>query len=127
VKCYNSEVYDILRHLRSAFERYISGVSAHLESFVEESLLELNSRAKGDASDEHHDLREFMRAFGWPEHLPAIADEHGTILCGHRMVWIAEELGIKPVVKTVASTTTRTGSTSSAPSTRASSRSRRKT
>jgi ParB-like chromosome segregation protein Spo0J len=47
------------------------------------------------------ELRESMQAFGWPAHLPAIADENGVIIVGHRRLTVAEELGIEPLIETV--------------------------
>lgn len=46
------------------------------------------------------ELRAAMKD-GWNEHLPAIKDENGTLLVGHRRMKIAEELNLKPVIKTV--------------------------
>jgi ParB-like chromosome segregation protein Spo0J len=51
-----------------------------------------------DGMDE---LRESMRSFGWLEELPAIKDERGVVLVGHRRLAVAAELGIQPVVRTV--------------------------
>lgn len=46
-------------------------------------------------------LRESMKAWGWlPEH-PALADERGVVLVGHRRIKVAKELGIEPVIKTI--------------------------
>jgi ParB-like chromosome segregation protein Spo0J len=47
------------------------------------------------------ELRESMREFGWVEEFPAIQDERGVVLVGHRRLTVAKELGIDPVVKTV--------------------------
>lgn len=52
-------------------------------------------------NDDPTELRESMQTFGWVEELPAIKDERGVILVGHRRLAIAEELGITPVIKTV--------------------------
>jgi len=40
------------------------------------------------------ELRESMRAFGWLRELPAIKDEHGVVIVGHRRMRIAAEIGI---------------------------------
>jgi hypothetical protein len=56
-----------------------------------------NVRKVGDLDE----LRESMRAFGWIEHLPAVEDERGVVLMGHRRLAVAAELGIDPVVKTI--------------------------
>jgi ParB-like chromosome segregation protein Spo0J len=45
------------------------------------------------------ELRESMREFGWVSEFPALVDENGTTLVGHRRLKIAAELGIPPVVK----------------------------
>jgi DNA-binding transcriptional MerR regulator len=45
-------------------------------------------------------LRETLRP-GWLTHLPAIKDEHGTVLVGNRRLALANELGIEPVIETV--------------------------
>ena len=52
-------------------------------------------------SDRMEDLRESMRAFGWIEELPAIEDERGVVIVGHRRLAVAKELGIEPVVRVV--------------------------
>lgn len=41
------------------------------------------------------ELRESMRAWGWLEDHPAIKDERGVVLAGHRRLAVAEELGIE--------------------------------
>jgi hypothetical protein len=51
-------------------------------------------RDPGDLAE----LRESMREFGWIKQLPAIADEHGTLIVGHRRMRVALELGIEPRV-----------------------------
>jgi hypothetical protein len=38
---------------------------------------------------------------GWDKNLPAIKDEHGVVLVGHRRLKIAKEDGIEPVIKVV--------------------------
>jgi ParB-like chromosome segregation protein Spo0J len=47
------------------------------------------------------ELRESMRSFGWVPELPAVKDERGVVLAGHRRLKVAAELGIDPVVTTV--------------------------
>jgi hypothetical protein len=47
------------------------------------------------------ELRESMTEFGWLRHLPAIQDENGVVLVGHRRLDVAADLGIKPVIETV--------------------------
>ena len=51
-----------------------------------------NIRALG--KDDPAELRESMREFGWIKELPALADERGSIIVGHRHIAVAEELGI---------------------------------
>jgi hypothetical protein len=47
------------------------------------------------------DLKASLKEAGWNEHLPAIKDEHGKTIVGHRRLKIAAELGIDPVIKVV--------------------------
>ena len=47
------------------------------------------------------ELRDSMQAVGWLPDLPAIQDEHGVVIVGHRRLDVANELGIEPVIKTV--------------------------
>ena len=51
--------------------------------------------------DGYSALTESMQAFGWQKALPAIEDENGVIIVGHRRVHVAKELGITPVIKKV--------------------------
>jgi hypothetical protein len=45
------------------------------------------------------ELRQSMEQFGWNPFFPAIRDENGVIIAGHRRLAVAEELGIKPLIK----------------------------
>lgn len=54
-----------------------------------------------DHRDTMDELRASMRAFGWIEELPAIQDERGVVLVGHRRLAVAKELGIPPVIQTL--------------------------
>jgi DNA-binding MarR family transcriptional regulator len=56
---------------------------------------------RSTARDTMEELRESMRAFGWIEQLPAIKDERGVVIAGHRRLTVAAELGIEPNVTTV--------------------------
>lgn len=56
---------------------------------------------KNTGKDSMDGLRESMREFGWIEQLPAIKDERGVVLMGHRRLAVAAELGIEPVISTV--------------------------
>ena len=55
-----------------------------------------NIRLPGD--DDLTELRELMK-FGWSDQFPAIVDENGVVLVGHRRLKAAKELGIEPVIK----------------------------
>lgn len=43
-------------------------------------------------------LKASMRKIGWIQECPAIIDEHGVVIVGHRRLKIAKELGIPPVI-----------------------------
>ena len=47
------------------------------------------------------ELRESMEQLGWLPHLPAVLDENGVVIAGHRRLEVARELGIAPVVKKI--------------------------
>src|SRR5579859_7374067 len=51
---------------------------------------------RAPAKDDTTELEESMRAFGWLDELPAIQDERGVVLVGHRRLQVAAKLGIKP-------------------------------
>jgi hypothetical protein len=55
-----------------------------------------NIRQDNEPGPEDDELRESMKAAGWLPGHPAIVDERGTVITGHRRLRIAEELGIKP-------------------------------
>jgi hypothetical protein len=55
-----------------------------------------NMRARG--RDDTSELETSMRAFGWLPEFPAIADENGVILVGHRRIAVAQRLGIEPII-----------------------------
>ena len=42
-----------------------------------------------------------MAAFGWNKHHPALVDERGAVITGHRRLEVAKELGLDPLVKVV--------------------------
>jgi ParB-like chromosome segregation protein Spo0J len=52
-----------------------------------------------DISGDDSELRSSLKAFGWVEEFPAIEDENGVVLVGHRRLKIAREENIDPVVK----------------------------
>jgi hypothetical protein len=49
--------------------------------------------------DDTTDLEQSMQAFGWLDELPAIADERGVVLSGHRRLEVAKKLGIEPRIQ----------------------------
>jgi hypothetical protein len=51
---------------------------------------------RNTGKDSMNGLRESMREFGWIKQLPAIKDERGVVLVGHRRLAVAAELGIPP-------------------------------
>lgn len=56
---------------------------------------------RNTGKDTMDELRESLRSFGWLEELPAIKDERGVVLVGHRRLAVAAELEIEPKVKTI--------------------------
>jgi len=52
-----------------------------------------------DTTDDLTELTASLRAFGWIAEFPAIKDEFGVVLIGHRRLRVAAELKIDPVVK----------------------------
>lgn len=55
-----------------------------------------NIRVDDGTGDE--ELRDSLRRFGWSPKFPALKDEHGVVLVGHRRLRIAAELKIDAVV-----------------------------
>jgi transposase-like protein len=53
---------------------------------------------RNTGKDNMDELRESMRAVGWLPGHPAIRDERGVVLVGHRRLAVAKELGIEPEV-----------------------------
>ena len=49
-----------------------------------------------DISGNDSELRESLKKFGWVEELPALVDENGVVLVGHRRLKIAKEEKIEP-------------------------------
>jgi hypothetical protein len=45
------------------------------------------------------ELRASLQQFGWVEKFPALIDENGVVLVGHRRLALAKELGIEPVIE----------------------------
>lgn len=45
------------------------------------------------------ELRQSMQLFGWKKEFPALMDENGVVLVGHRRLEIARSLGIQPYIK----------------------------
>lgn len=56
---------------------------------------------RGNGRDDTTELSGSLQTFGWLKEFPAIQDERGVTLVGHRRLKVAEELGIEPVVKTM--------------------------
>lgn len=56
---------------------------------------------RGNGRDDMTELSGSLQTFGWMKEFPAIQDERGVTLVGHRRLKVAEELGIEPVVKTM--------------------------
>lgn len=56
---------------------------------------------RGNGRDDTTELSGSLQTFGWIKEFPAIQDERGVTLVGHRRLKVAEELGIEPVVKTM--------------------------
>lgn len=56
-----------------------------------------NIRSTSD--DDETELRESMQGFGWITEFPALVDEFGVTLVGHRRMKIATDLKIAPVIK----------------------------
>jgi hypothetical protein len=56
---------------------------------------------RGNGKDDLTELSGSLQTFGWMKEFPAIQDERGVTLVGHRRLKVAEELGIEPVVKTM--------------------------
>jgi len=54
-----------------------------------------------DITGDDSELRASLQNFGWVKEFPALADEAGMILVGHRRLKIAKELKIEPVIKTL--------------------------
>jgi hypothetical protein len=56
---------------------------------------------RGNGRDDLTELSGSLQTFGWIKEFPAIQDERGVTLVGHRRLKVAEELGIKPEIKTM--------------------------
>ena len=52
-----------------------------------------------DIGGDDSELRESLKRFGWIKEFPALVDEHGVVLVGHRRLKIAKEEKIEPVIK----------------------------
>ena len=59
----------------------------------------LENVRRNTGKDTMDELRESMRSFGWLEEFPAIKDERGVVLVGHRRLAVATELEIEPKVR----------------------------
>jgi ParB-like chromosome segregation protein Spo0J len=70
----------------------ISVLKSPFDPMLKSGIFAQNTRAKG--KDDLSDLIESMRTFGWIPYHPAIVDEKGVVLVGHRRLAAAKELGI---------------------------------
>ena len=59
------------------------------------------SNIRATSKDDLDELRQLMRDFGWIDHHPAVIDENGVVIVGHRRLAVAKELGIEPKTVTV--------------------------
>jgi len=81
-----NRIRDDHAYLRDAFNPMSGDFSENIRSFSDKDLDE---------------LRESMREFGWIEHFPAIKDERGVVLVGHRRLRAAKLEDIEPRTVTV--------------------------
>jgi ParB-like chromosome segregation protein Spo0J len=61
----------------------------------------LADNIRADVVGDDEELRESLKENGWVEELPALADENGVVLVGHRRVRLAKELGIELNIRMV--------------------------
>jgi ParB-like chromosome segregation protein Spo0J len=47
------------------------------------------------------ELYESLKHHGWHPEFPAVADENGVVLVGHRRMRLAKQLGLEPVIRTI--------------------------
>ena len=52
-----------------------------------------------DIGGDDSELRESLKELGWIKEFPALVDENGVVLVGHRRMKIAEEENIEPAIK----------------------------
>jgi len=83
----------------SEFDRLRVKRVAQAASRLEQLLADPAFHLEGREPD--GELRDSMRTHGWIRSLPAIVDEDGNVLSGHRRMAVAEELGIEPVTTTL--------------------------
>jgi ParB-like chromosome segregation protein Spo0J len=79
-------IIDVHKQLRDPFDPNSGVFANNIRKFVKTDNVE---------------LRQSMEQFGWLEEFPAIRDERGVVLVGHRRIAVAKELGIEPVIKDV--------------------------
>lgn len=60
---------------------------------------EFAKNIRSTIDDDLTELRESMKAHQWIREFPALIDENGVVLVGHRRLKVAKELGIAPVKK----------------------------
>jgi ParB-like chromosome segregation protein Spo0J len=60
---------------------------------------EFAKNIRSTTDDDLTELRESMQKFGWIKEFPALVDEYGVVLVGHRRIKIAQELGIESIMQ----------------------------
>ena len=80
-----------LRYQRKPIALVVDNHKIFNDAFQPMGELAENVRTKPGPLDE---LRQSMRDYGWSVHHPAVKDERGVVLVGHRRLEVAKELGI---------------------------------
>lgn len=96
--------FDALRYQGHRINRVGPDVHVRLRAPFDPMSDRFSEKVRNDLSRDRAttaELRESLLAFGWIPELPAIEDERGVVLVGHRRLKLAAELGIKPVVRTI--------------------------
>lgn len=109
-------VYEVIEINEDGDVRLVPGVDAYtlrdhrsrlpltkplLTSLFDLERGELRENIRTPDPNNYRELTESMREFGWMKEFPALADQDGNIIVGHRRLHVAEQLGIDPVIKTV--------------------------
>lgn len=77
---------DLPKELRDLFSKVDGPFSVNIRAAL-----------KSQNDPAYDELTESLKTFGWIPELPAIRDEFGVVLVGHRRISIAAKLGIEPV------------------------------